>query len=137
MIHVGVSKSDTQISLEKQTFNLDYHANDMSNSCPEGQCCVRDAPDVLHTGLNVERLCVKANERLRRDQCVGKCGESTDPGRYLCAYTYYLSLHQDTAKALFVHVPDQSVCPVRDMSVALRSIILDSLNQLYEANFEV
>jgi hypothetical protein len=66
----------------------------------------------------------------------GKCGESVDPGRYLCAFTYYLSLHRDRSKALFVHVPDRETCPIRDMTLALRSIIIDSLNQLYEANLE-
>jgi hypothetical protein len=69
---VGVSKADTQISLEKQTFNLDYGTSDMNNSCPEGLCCVQDGPEVLETTLDVSRLCLKSNEKLKNENRIGR-----------------------------------------------------------------
>lgn len=54
---------------------------------------------------------------------------------YLCAFIYYISLAKDSTKSLFVHVPSRSVIPVKEQSVALREIVLDSLNQIYSTNF--
>jgi hypothetical protein len=60
-----------------------------------------------------------------------KCGTSDDPGRYLCGYIYFLSLYHDQNKSLFVHVPDEATIPIKDMAIALKSIIFEALNQLY------
>lgn len=67
---------------------------------------------------------------------LAKCGPSHDPGRYLCGYTYFLSLHQDPSKSLFVHVPDEKLFSIEDMTLALRSIIFDALRQLYGYKFD-
>ena len=65
IIHVGVSKADTQISVEKQSFNLEYCHLDITNSCPENECCVTEGPEILETGLDVDRLCNASNGKLR------------------------------------------------------------------------
>jgi hypothetical protein len=54
---------------------------------------------------------------------------------YLCGFTYYNSLHHDASKSLFVHVPDENVISIKDMSLALKSIIVEALAQLYQIHF--
>ncbi len=51
--------------------------------------------------------------------------------RYLCGFTYFVSLHHDSKKSLFVHVPSRETIPIKEMTIALKSIIIESLNQLY------
>ncbi len=57
IIHVGVSVDDTQISVEKCSFNLDYISEDVNDKCPTDNICYLNAPDTLHTKLDVEKLC--------------------------------------------------------------------------------
>ncbi|CAF0783810.1 unnamed protein product [Brachionus calyciflorus] len=134
MIHVGVSKRDTQISIEKQSFNTTYELSDINNRCPSSGCCLEGAEDTLATGLNVEKLCEFSNKIFSELKLKAYCGQSVDPGRYLCAYTYFLSLSKDRNKSLFVHVPAEETFSIREMTIALRSIIIQALNQLYNAN---
>lgn len=72
IIHVGVSKFDTQISIEKQAFNLDYNHEDIHKKCPEGQCCVVEAPESLQTQLDVEKLCEFSNKHFQVNSLQGK-----------------------------------------------------------------
>ena len=65
MIHVGVSKDDHQISVEKRSFNDNYVHEDINSKCPEGQCCVDGCPTILETKLDVDKLCHAANENLK------------------------------------------------------------------------
>ncbi len=73
MIHVGVSKQDHQISVEKCAFNDDYVLQDIRAQCPEDNCCMASAPaQTLHTGLDVDRLCEFSNENLSFLKMKGK-----------------------------------------------------------------
>lgn len=63
IIHVGVSKQDHQISLEKQAFNDNYVLEDITCKCPDGSCCAPENPSqTVQTGLDVDALCKYANE---------------------------------------------------------------------------
>ena len=81
MIHVGVSKQEECIKLEKCSFNRDYSTEDISGECPEGMCCLSDAPDELSSTLDVERICEVSNAVFKAKNCQSRCGLSTDPGR--------------------------------------------------------
>lgn len=73
MIHVGVSKQDHQISIEKRAFNDEYVLEDISSKCPEGKCCVSSSLEqTKETGLNVDRLCEYANENFSYFKSNGK-----------------------------------------------------------------
>lgn len=137
MIHVGVSKNDRQISLEKQSFNASYELKDVNNQCPANKCCFENSPETLSTKLNVEDLCNVSNKVFDKRNLKAFCGPSIDPGRYLCAYTYYLSLDKDSTKSLFIHVPSEETFSIHEMTIAIRSIIIQSLNQLYNANLDL
>ncbi|RNA04851.1 pyroglutamyl-peptidase 1 [Brachionus plicatilis] len=136
MIHVGVSKNDTQISLEKHSFNACYELKDINNQCPANQCCLENSAETLSTKLDVEDLCKVSNAIFCQQNSKAHCGSSVDPGRYLCAFTYYLSLSKDSKKSLFVHVPSEKTFSIHEMTIALKSIIIQSLNQLYNANLD-
>ncbi len=135
VIHCGVSRSDTQISVERQSFNTDYRSVDVEHCCPADECCRKSGPDTLCTSLNVDRLCERANKCCSLNGFITNAQPSTDPGRYLCAYIYYTSLSIDASRSLFVHVPSKDRFPVNEMSVALKEIILDALNQIFHKNF--
>lgn len=137
MIHVGVSKNDTQISLEKQSFNINYELKDINNQCPANHCCLENSPEILSTKLDVDNLCKISNSLFSQRNLKAYCGPSVDPGRYLCAFTYYLSLNKDSNKSLFVHVPSEERFSIYEMTIAIKSIIIQSLNQLYNTNFEM
>jgi pyroglutamyl-peptidase len=56
------------------------------------------------------------------------CDVSKDPGRYLCNLLLfrtlgYLQKHQPDARAGFIHIPLESVCPTRQAVVALSLVI--------------
>lgn len=72
IIHVGVSKGDNQISLEKQSFNLGYNHQDIQDKCPANECCVENGAEILQTKLDVDRLCKVSNSRLESCNSEGK-----------------------------------------------------------------
>lgn len=123
------------IDVEKCSYNDGYQSPDVTDKCPANDCCCENGSDTLETGLNVEKLCERANNYCKTNHLTASCQPSTDPGRYLCAYTYYKSLSIDKSKSLFVHVPAKEVFAIQDMSHALKEIIFDSLNQLYNSKF--
>ncbi len=47
-----------------------------------------------------------------------------------------MSLYHDSKKSLFVHVPSKETIPIKEMTIALKSIIIESLNQLYGEQIE-
>lgn len=77
----------------------------------------------------MERILEATNKIFKQKYPV--CDASNDPGRYLCGFTYYFSLHQDNSKSLLVHVPSKECLTLEEMAISLRAIIFDSLDQLY------
>ena len=97
-VHVGVSHLATAVTLETLAHNKIYDKPDIENKCPHRQCCVtEDCPDELFTMLDLEKIV----KDLKGDQVT----ISTDPGRYLCDFVYYKSLHCSKGRSLFIHVP--------------------------------
>ena len=97
-VHVGVSHLATAVTLETLAHNKIYDRPDIENKCPDGQCCVsEECPDELYTMLDLEKIV----KDLKGDQVT----ISTDPGRYLCDFVYYKSLHCSKGRSLFIHVP--------------------------------
>ncbi len=119
------------ICIERQSFNDEYYHADIINKCPANECCVPNGEQTLKTKLNVDQLCQVSNATFAREQSKATCEPSEDPGRYLCGYSYYLSLSKDCAKSLFVHVPGKDCISIKEDSLALRAIIFEALDQLY------
>lgn len=100
-MHVGVSGMAQELTLETQAFNSGYCSFDTTGQLPKGGVCVEGCQDRLESAIDMRRICQNVN-----DSCcdVVSC-VSTDPGRYLCDFIYYSSLHIDRCRAAFVHVP--------------------------------
>jgi hypothetical protein len=83
MIHVGVYKDSDQINIEKCSSNNQYNLPDIQDKCPNGMCCIKDGPEKLTTGLNVDKLCHVSNNLFKEKCCSenSKCGPSDDPGK--------------------------------------------------------
>lgn len=114
IIHLGVAENAECIRLEKSAYNeADFRIPDQNGICLLKTCIDEDCDlgERKDTSLDIEALfhCLTAKH--------GKIEISSDPGRYICNYCYYLSLkacmqvnlkHGDdshTRHALFVHVP--------------------------------
>ncbi|CAJ0953661.1 unnamed protein product, partial [Mesorhabditis belari] len=106
VIHVGASDRNG-IQLEQQSTGDGYFIRDIANKIPSGG----KAPDVEKYGtpivstINCKRIAVCVAEEMQKKCPSLQVESSNDAGKFLCGFSYYLSLCQDRSKALFVHVP--------------------------------
>ncbi|KAJ2726213.1 pyroglutamyl-peptidase activity protein [Coemansia sp. Benny D115] len=132
VIHCGAGVSGS-VKLETLARKKGYSraGNQGPLDVPEcGQVPGYDTNDVLYTEVDVEEL----KDRLIEEGWTGVC-TSADAGRYLCEFTYYISLAEGETtyakrqlappKTLFVHVPPKANDPYDDKELAsiVRSIV--------------
>ncbi|CAI2309558.1 unnamed protein product [Caenorhabditis sp. 36 PRJEB53466] len=133
VIHIGAHPSQKTIKFEQQAFSDGYCRDDVNGCTPEGNKtgCKRE-DNVLVTCIDCEDLAKQVTERLQLDgQKHGglKVEKSADPGRYLCGFSYFLSLHEDCSKALFIHVPPfEGECTKEAVTDVIREAIKVILN---------
>ncbi|VDK43803.1 unnamed protein product [Anisakis simplex] len=135
VIHIGAHPSARLIRIEQQSFGRGYCSFDVDGQVPCGNVCPVKTPlikltqSILATELDCERIVKVVTQSLNFD--VLKVETSNDPGRYLCAYSYFMSLSHDKSRALFVHVPgfDADVT-VQMVTTAIKLIIKECLHQL-------
>ncbi|XP_005107404.1 pyroglutamyl-peptidase 1 [Aplysia californica] len=102
MVHVGVSGIADEITLEQQAHNDGYNRCDVRGVTPITQTCVDGScHDVIVSKINMAQVCKAVNEANLKVTTV----VSHDPGRYLCDFSYYISLHQNRDCSAFIHVP--------------------------------
>nr|CAH0101954.1 unnamed protein product [Daphnia galeata] len=101
VVHVGVSGMAQELTLETQAFNRGYGSLDNMGNLPEGGVCVEGCPDYLQSSIDMRSICQNVNN----STCNVVSCVSTDPGRYLCDFIFYSSLHVDRTRTAFVHVP--------------------------------
>ncbi|NP_001399058.1 pyroglutamyl-peptidase 1-like protein isoform 3 [Homo sapiens] len=90
------------IILEQSGKNQGYRDADIRSFWPEGGVCLPGSPDVLESGVCMKAVC-------KRVAVEGvDVIFSRDAGRYVCDYTYYLSLHHGKGCAALIHVPPLS-----------------------------
>ena len=69
-----MSRSDTQVAIERRSFNTDYRSCDVAAKCPSDQCCIADAPcAILETKLDVQKLCDAANAVAKNNGLTARC----------------------------------------------------------------
>jgi len=129
MVHVGVSGQASEITLETLAHNDGYLRPDVESSMPEDCMCISDScHEVIQSEIDMNQVCQKVNQT--RDLKV-KSVVSDDPGRYLCDFTYFLSLHQDKSRSAFIHVPPlQKPYTVIDLALGLQASIQAMLCQV-------
>ncbi|XP_060073603.1 pyroglutamyl-peptidase 1-like [Ylistrum balloti] len=101
VIHVGVSGIASKLTLEQQAHNDGYDKKDVKGTCPERNCCVNGANNCIVSGIDMQKVCDEIND----SGIEVKSTVSEDPGRYLCDFSYFLSLNIDRSRSAFIHVP--------------------------------
>jgi pyroglutamyl-peptidase len=119
MLHLGVNYKGTQFQLEQCAYNdATFRIPDEQGYQPRNLSIVpeRTFNTCLKTLLNVNDICSNMNDLVF---------VSTDPGRFVCNYTYFYSLNKtqalDKVHSLFLHVPPFSVIQEEEqMSVVVK-----------------
>ncbi|KAL4422931.1 hypothetical protein ABPG75_009128 [Micractinium tetrahymenae] len=132
LLHLGVDVSGCGFKLERQAVNeATFCCPDQRGWRPQGQL-IDDRPGCtlsthLQTDLDVGQLAAQLAGRQRHNAAV-----SLDAGRFVCNYTYYLSLlHSEAARqrcgaplhSLFVHVPPATVISLEQQFAFLLDVL--------------
>ena len=99
-VHFGVN-GYTPIKLESHGRNEGYIYADVTGKTPPGNVCLPGGPSSLETTVDLDSVC----DRYRKVETEVEIKTSSDADLYLCEFIYYMSLSQERAPVLFVHVP--------------------------------
>ncbi|KAF0697773.1 Aste57867_11566 [Aphanomyces stellatus] len=123
-IHMGVNDGGKQIDLEQFGYNIaHFPIPDERGWVANNETITENEDASLETALPLEKLLAHCQEQ----GC--KMSISNDPGRYICNYTYFLSLvhaKKHAAKnqhALFVHFPSFNTMPKEDQLHGIKTFI--------------
>ncbi|KXJ10314.1 pyroglutamyl-peptidase 1 [Exaiptasia diaphana] len=127
-IHVGVHGLTDKVLLETCAHNDGYQCKpDINFKVNSTDHCVQGAPELLHTPIDLKTIHKKAKEK--GVPC--EIALSDDPGRYLCDFTYFTSLHHGDSPTVFIHLPPiQGPYTCEEMAETLKIIILLILEQI-------
>uniref|UniRef100_A0A8C7AEF3 Pyroglutamyl-peptidase I like n=1 Tax=Neovison vison TaxID=452646 RepID=A0A8C7AEF3_NEOVI len=131
VVHIGMDTSAKVIILEQCAKNRSYQDADIRGFRPARGECLPDGPEVIVSEVSMKavrkRFAVEGVEVIF----------SRDAGRYVCDYTYYLSLHHGNGYAALIHVPRLSLWfSARLLGKALQVIIQDMLEELRKPELE-
>ncbi|KAL6730574.1 hypothetical protein Aduo_001537 [Ancylostoma duodenale] len=132
VIHIGVHPCNRHIKLEQRSFGRGYTSYDndgcvpVDNVCPTCSGC---SDSIRYTSIDCSAIADQVAEELGCKDL--KITASDDPGRYLCAYSFYLSLSHDESRSLFIHVPPfDSICTLEVATAAVQKAIVAILKTL-------
>ncbi|XP_040586356.1 pyroglutamyl-peptidase 1-like protein isoform X2 [Mesocricetus auratus] len=112
------------IFLEQCGKNRSYQDTDVRGFQPEGGVCLPGGPEVMLSVISMKEVC----RRVSVEDV--EVAFSRDAGRYICDYTYYLSLYLGNGHAALIHVPPLSHClPASLLGRALQVIIQEMLEE--------
>jgi len=123
-LHLGVAAGSETFSLENVAYNeATFRCPDERGWTPEQQTIIPKNGHIFHT------ICTKI-PLPDVDRDLKKLGYavtiSQDPGRFLCNYIYYQSLHYsgiNCTHSLFVHVPTFEIFPEHKQLQFVRDLI--------------
>lgn len=128
VVHVGVHGGANKVILEKQAHNDGYTRGDIDQTCPPDSICVSCGPVLLKSVFDLDKVATEVN----KNNVGVSVGLSEDPGRYLCDFVYYKSLHGMSGKSLFIHVPDLGKpYSAKQLTQAIAAIIKNILEQVH------
>uniref|UniRef100_A0A1I8EXN3 Pyroglutamyl-peptidase I n=1 Tax=Wuchereria bancrofti TaxID=6293 RepID=A0A1I8EXN3_WUCBA len=100
--------------------------------CPLAMCSSDEEENIIYTGLNCTELVEAMRMEFARENIQFEL--SDDPGRYLCAYSYYISLRHDKNCSLFIHIPSfNKSCTLELLTKIVKQIIRLSVLQILKA----
>nr|XP_019582237.1 PREDICTED: pyroglutamyl-peptidase 1-like protein isoform X2 [Rhinolophus sinicus] len=123
-VHVGLDAAAKTIILEQCGRNRGYRDTDIRGFRPERGACLPDGPEVIASCVNM--VAISRHVAVEGVEVTF----SRDAGRYVCDYTYYLSLHHGNGCAALIHVPPLSPwLPASLLGKALQVIIQEMLQE--------
>ncbi|ETN84394.1 hypothetical protein RB195_006178 [Necator americanus] len=132
VVHIGVHPCNRHIKLERRSFGRGYTSYDndgcvpIDNVCPT---CTECSDFILNTSIDCSSIAAQVSDELGFKDL--KITASDDPGRYLCAYSFYLSLSHDESRSLFIHIPPfDSACTLEMVTTAVQNTIVAILKTL-------
>ncbi|KJH53520.1 pyroglutamyl-peptidase I [Dictyocaulus viviparus] len=129
VVHIGAHPIHHHIKLEQQSFGRGYCKYDVDGCVPQNNMCPTNSEPILSTKINCEEIASKVSQELGYKGL--KITASDDPGRYLCAYSFYLSLSHDASRSLFIHVPPfDSTCTLEMVTAVVQKTITTILSTL-------
>lgn len=127
MVHLGITSTGSEISLESVAHKNGYKKTDIYGKLPENGSAI-GKHDVLHAALNVHSVAEKLNNSAEFDVPIQV---SSNAGRYLCEFIFYTSLNIDTLRVVFVHVPNiDKGYTTLEMALVVKEMILLLLEQI-------
>ncbi|KAM3721975.1 Pyroglutamyl-peptidase [Dirofilaria immitis] len=138
VVHLGVHSNDHAIKIETKSCGIGYYQRDIESKTPEDYRCpladysCDEEKSIIYTGLDCEKLLEALRTKFTEETVQFEL--SDNPGRYLCAYSYYISLRHNRNCSLFVHIPcfDKS-CTLGLITKIVKEIIRVSLLQILKA----
>ncbi|XP_006161437.1 LOW QUALITY PROTEIN: pyroglutamyl-peptidase 1-like protein [Tupaia chinensis] len=131
VVHVGVDASAKVIFLEQCGKNRGYADADIRGFRPEGGVCIPGGPEVIESRVSMKAICKRVGVQ------EVEVAFSRDAGRYVCDYTYYLSLRRGHGCAALIHVPPLSQgLPASLLGKALQVIIREMLEETGKPRFK-
>jgi pyroglutamyl-peptidase len=127
VLHMGVNFSGTHFQLEQWAYNeAHFRIPDEKGYQPCNKKVIDGCEPTLMTQLDVEQI--------RVDIGLESVVVSTDPGRFVCNYTYYCSLSKfqkaQGVYSLFLHVPPFSVVPEEEQ-LRIVTLVLEAIRKQF------
>jgi pyroglutamyl-peptidase len=127
ILHFGVSAGSPCFSLEQYGYNIAHFSiPDNEGNQPKSVCIIDtlDFKKPLETKMDLKNI-----------QCMAdpsRCKISSNPGTYICNYTYLYSMHVNCSETvLFVHFPSFTTICEKDQACfvtnLLKAIVKDTL----------
>lgn len=128
-IHVGVSSMSETLVLEQLAHNTGYEKKDNCGCVTKDGVCYPGESDVIQSSIRMDLISSAVN---KATSVKLPCAKSTDPGRFLCDFTYFLSLAEDKCRSAFIHVPTLNKVTVEEIVAALATAIKEMYLQVVE-----
>ncbi|KHN71947.1 hypothetical protein Tcan_08836 [Toxocara canis] len=128
-IKIEPSNDPGRVVFSTRTLSIDNGQVPCGNTCPCGVETTERPQSVLVSDFDCNEIASSVSQFFDSN-CI-KIEPSNDPGRYLCAYSYFISLSHDKRKSLFVHVPGFNEDITEQLvATALKRIINECFKQL-------
>mmetsp|Transcript_24822 Transcript_24822/g.68748 ORF Transcript_24822/g.68748 Transcript_24822/m.68748 type:complete len:256 (+) Transcript_24822:256-1023(+) len=144
LLHLGVNHIAEQFQIEAQAYNTcDFRISDERGYQPRNQrvSSSYELEAVYETALDVDDLLRSVSSNMATTECTsGVVALSTDPGRFVCNYTYCYSMDKfccsksiggndppsisNSVRSLFLHVPPFSAINEAEQQLFLRNIMI-------------
>ncbi|XP_023715605.1 pyroglutamyl-peptidase 1 isoform X2 [Cryptotermes secundus] len=133
VVHVGVSTLATGLTLELQAHKSGYCRKDVQGKLPPSHEVSSGKAEVIQPMFDVEDVCKAVDKaKIRVPVCC-----SSDAGRYLCEFTYFMSLNIDNLRTIFIHVPVlNKPYSAADLAEGIKTVLRVLIQELRAQNQE-